>query len=224
MSDTNAKPTIHHLFILDESGSMSSIRQQTISAFNELMSHNTNLLAANPDQEHRLSFVTFNGKGIRTVCFNAPLTSDQLLNEANYNPSDNTPLYDAIGSSILKVKQEAWGKPDYNVLVTIFTDGMENDSKEFTGKEIKLMVEELKTKGWAFTYLGTDHDIDAAADAMAFHKGARKQWDKTDLHETVELLQVTRNAFAHRVHYKTDLNADLLLDAEKELQKSKKKD
>lgn len=221
MKHSTTKTTIHHLMILDESGSMSSIRTQTIAAFNELMSHNKNLIADNPDQDHFLSFFTFNGRGIRTVCFAQPLSEIVLLNEENYKPDDNTPLYDAMGSAILKMKHEIFEKPDTHVLVTIFTDGMENASREFSGKEIKKMVEEFKAQGWAFTYLGTDHDIHAAADSIAFGKGARIYWEKNNVSEAVNLMQHARYAHSMRVREDANEYEDLLTEAEKRMKENK---
>lgn len=222
MSETTTKTTIHHLFILDESGSMSSVRQQTINAFNELMSHNTNLISENPDQEHRLSFITFNGRGIKTVCFNEPLDEKRLLDFSKYNPDDNTPLWDAMGSSILRLKQEIWGKPLQHVLVTILTDGMENASKEFSNKEIKLLVEDLKSKGWAFTYLGTEHDVHKAADALNFNRGARVSFNKECMEDAVFMMHRSRSEHAARVRNKLDVNENLMIVAEKALNEKKK--
>ncbi|HET8962815.1 MAG TPA: vWA domain-containing protein [Chitinophagales bacterium] len=222
MTDTTAKTTIHHLFILDESGSMSSVRQKTIDAFNELMSHNTNLISEYPDQEHRLSFITFNGRGVKTVCFNEPLNEKQLLDYSKYNPDDNTPLWDAMGSSILRLKQEVWGKPFQHVLVTIFTDGMENASKEFSNKEIKLLVDELKTKGWAFTYLGTEHDIHQAADSINFSRGASANFEKACMEDAVFMMHSSRTEHASRVRNRIDANEGLMEVAEKALNEKKK--
>jgi hypothetical protein len=53
------------------------------------------------------------------------------------------------------------------VLVTIFTDGEENASKEFSGKAIKKLVEDLKEKNWTFTYIGTDHDVEKMAETLS---------------------------------------------------------
>lgn len=119
MSEKRFSSLIHQLLLLDESGSMSSIRRSTISAFNELMSHNSNLLAEYPEQERRLSFFTFNGKGVRTDCFDTPMDESITINEETYNPSDNTLLFDAIGSSILKVKHQVNGKEHHSILETI---------------------------------------------------------------------------------------------------------
>ncbi|WP_221406970.1 hypothetical protein [Epilithonimonas bovis] len=52
---------------------------------------------------------------------------------------------------------------DSNVLVTIFTDGEENASREYTGNQVKTMIENLKNENWTFTYIGTDHDVEKIA-------------------------------------------------------------
>jgi hypothetical protein len=51
--------------------------------------------------------------------------------------------------------------------VTVFTDGAENDSKEFTGKAIKKLVKDLKSQNWTFTYIGTDHDVEKMAENLS---------------------------------------------------------
>lgn len=221
MNKQNTTEHIHHLIILDESGSMQSIRRQTMDTFNEMMSHNEQLIAENPDQEHRLSFFTFNGKGIKTVTFNQLLTEPITLNESNYFPADNTPLWDAIGSAVLKVKHQIYGKPNHNVMVSILTDGAENASKEFSGKEIKAMIESLKPHNWAFTYLGTDHDIEAAADTLGMHSGNRSHFDKNEIFSTAKLYKEMRNTFSERVHKKEYLDADLMKEAHEKMRNKK---
>lgn len=54
-----------------------------------------------------------------------------------HKPDSLTPLFDAMGFSINKLKKLLEGQSDYNVLVTILTDGEENASKEFSGADIK---------------------------------------------------------------------------------------
>lgn len=48
-------------------------------------------------------------------------------------------------------------------MVTIITDGEENSSSEYDGRLIKKMVEELKTKGWVFTYIGANQNVEKVA-------------------------------------------------------------
>jgi len=53
------------------------------------------------------------------------------------------------------------------VLVTVITDGYENASREYNGKAIKALVEEMKGKGWVFTYIGANQDVEAVAESMS---------------------------------------------------------
>ena len=78
-----------------------------------------------------------------------------------------TPLYDAIGFSVNKIKLLLDDKTDYNVLVTIMTDGEENASKEYSGSAIKKIIDDLKQKNWTFTYIGTDHDVEKFAHSIS---------------------------------------------------------
>ncbi|MBN2695534.1 VWA domain-containing protein [bacterium] len=158
---------IYNLIILDESGSMESIKKPTISGFNELVQTIKGLQKEHKEQSHYVSFVTFNGLGIKTKLFNQPVEELSKITEKLYNPDATTPLYDAIGDSVLKLKHEVYGGEDYKVLVTILTDGEENASQNFTGKEIKLMIENLQQNGWTFTYIGANQDVVKVATELA---------------------------------------------------------
>lgn len=54
-------------------------------------------------------------------------------------------------------------------LVTVLTDGAENASREFSGKDIKNLIDELKQNRWTFTYIGTDHDVEKAATTLSIN-------------------------------------------------------
>ena len=56
---------VYNLIILDESGSMESIKTEIISAFNEIVQNIKGLEEKFPGQEHFVSFVTFNSLGIK---------------------------------------------------------------------------------------------------------------------------------------------------------------
>lgn len=163
-----AKHQVHNLIILDESGSMGSIKNSIISAFNELVQTIKGVEQQFPEQEHFISFVTFNGTSGHTELHHAdPVKKIKELNMKSYVPNGSTPLFDAMGFSMLKLKALVEKVPNHNVLVTILTDGEENASREFRGKDIKKLVDELKTKNWTFTYIGTDHDIKSFADSIS---------------------------------------------------------
>lgn len=161
------KHQVHNLIILDESGSMSVIKSTIIQGFNELVQTIHGIEKQFPEQEHFVSFLTFNSLGKRLLHFMEPAGRLKQIDDKSYNPDASTPLYDAMGFGINKLKLALDGQSDYNVLVTILTDGEENASIEFSGNDIKKLVEELKQNNWTFTYIGTDHDVEKIAFSLS---------------------------------------------------------
>ncbi|MCO6463307.1 MAG: VWA domain-containing protein [Saprospiraceae bacterium] len=163
------KHQVHNLIILDESGSMDPIKDTIISGFNELVQTIQGIEKQFPDQEHFISFISFNSLGTKLFHLIDPVSKLEEINADDYNPNSCTPLYDAMGYAITKLRQILQGKKDYNVLVTVLTDGEENDSKEFSGNDIKKLIEKLKMERWTFTYIGTDHDVDKVATSLSIN-------------------------------------------------------
>jgi uncharacterized protein YegL len=158
---------VHNLIILDESGSMESIKSLIINGFNELVQSVKSIEGQFPEQEHLISMVSFNSLNNNIMHFLDPINKLETINDVIYSPSSMTPLFDAMGFSLLKLKKYLEGKTNYNVLVTILTDGEENSSKEFTADAIKNLVEELKEQNWTFTYIGAEHDVEKMADSLS---------------------------------------------------------
>ena len=139
-------------FILDESGSMTSIKDQTISGFNEYVD------SLKPKgKSARFTFTKFNSDRTSIVCDNIPVKDVPLLTSSNYIPNNLTPLYDAIGASI-KTIDRALTKEPLDVLCVIMTDGQENCSREFTRSKIFDIISEKQKEGWTFAYLGANQD------------------------------------------------------------------
>jgi hypothetical protein len=107
--------------------------------------------------------VSFNAVDTKVLHFVESVYNLAAIDDSSYLPHSLTPLFDAMGSSILKLKQYLEGNENYSVLVTILTDGEENASKEFSSFTIKSLVEELKKQKWTFTYIGAEHDIENLA-------------------------------------------------------------
>jgi uncharacterized protein YegL len=172
------KHQVHNLIILDESGSMSAIKSLIISGFNELVQSVKGIEKQFPEQEHLISMVSFNDLNNKILHFIDPVKKLDAINDSTYNPAFLTPLYDAMGFSISKLRQHLDGKTNYSVLVTILTDGEENASKEYTASAIKNLVEELKQQSWTFTYIGADHDVEKMAFKLSIHN--TMSFDKND--------------------------------------------
>jgi Mg-chelatase subunit ChlD len=162
------KVKVFNLVILDESGSMQSIHRPAVDGLNETLQ---TIQAAQKNhkelQEHYVSMVFFNSNGIRTIMKNKPIGQVRLLKMKDYVPDAGTPLYDAMGITLSKLRYQLDKNEKTQVLVTIITDGYENASREYSGKMIKNLVSDLKEAGWVFAYIGANQDVDKVADAMS---------------------------------------------------------
>jgi Mg-chelatase subunit ChlD len=161
------KVQVFNLIILDESGSMNSIRQAALSGLNEtLQTVRTAQQKYADGQEHFVSLVTFNSNGTKQIFDLAPAAQIRELTASEYEPDCSTPLYDTMGFSIARLRSQIDKNMPHEVLVTVITDGYENASCEFTGKMLKQLVQEMKADGWTFAYIGANQDVDAVADSI----------------------------------------------------------
>lgn len=149
------------IMIVDETGSMSSNKEVTISAYNEFL--DSQRLSASEDETAEditsFSLVKFNVNSrtqeVPNIKDSVPLTSD------TYKPSNCTALYDAIGDALEMYKEEL------DNICVIITDGQENASRRFNQKQvfdkIKIFTDD---KGWIFQYLGANQDAFAVGGSM----------------------------------------------------------
>jgi uncharacterized protein YegL len=168
---------VYNLIILDESGSMQSIKEQIISGFNKLVQSIKEVEQQYPEQEHFISVVSFNSCGLKVLHTIDSISKLKEINSSQYSPGCGTPLFDAVGFSVNALKDTLQTKTKYKVLVTIMTDGLENDSRKYSGEDIKSLVDTLKQQNWTFTYIGTDHDIESIAKSLSIDN--KLYFDKT---------------------------------------------
>ena len=123
------------VFILDKSGSMHGLEQDTIGGFNSMLQKQKEL-----DGECRITTVLFDNRyellhdriDIRAV---SPMT------EKEYQVGGTTALLDAIGRTVQKLvsvqKNTAKEYRADRVLFVIITDGQENASQEYSSDKVK---------------------------------------------------------------------------------------
>jgi len=144
----------HVVFILDRSGSMESIRDVTISAFNEQVQSIKRSSAAE-GQQTDVSLFTFSNRPDEPTFFTAPVESLAELTKETYRPDGGTALYDTMLEATRRLGNlKDANDPETAFLVIILSDGEENASHA-TGDDVAKRLEALnETKRWTFTYLG----------------------------------------------------------------------
>ncbi len=217
-TDSNGfqKRTVHNLIILDESGSMQSIKTATIQGFNEVVQTVKGVEKQFPEQEHYITLVTFNGLGIKTKLFAKKVKTLKEIDEKIYQPDSMTPLYDAIGFSVNKLRGEIEAKKDCRVLVTILTDGEENDSKEFSGADIKKLIQTLKKQGWTFTYIGANHEVEKVAFSLSITNSMKFEANEADVKRAFDDDKDSRIAYCLALREDEDVQKDYFNKAKKE--------
>jgi len=177
---------VYNLLVLDESGSMNAVRHVTLAGFNEIVQTIRGAQEQFPEQKQFVSFVTFNGLGIKTLLDKQPASQLTELGPEQYCPDASTPLYDALGRSLLRLELQLEGESNPTVLVSVLTDGEENASREFTSEAVRAMVQRLETAGWSFTYMGANHAVEAAAARIAIRTTTRFRQDAAGMQALFE--------------------------------------
>lgn len=162
----NQGKKVYNLIIVDESGSMSIIRNEALAGLNETIETCQKMQEMHPEMEQRITLISFDSGHFKVHMDNEPAMKARKLTVEDYRPNAATPLYDAIGKGIAKLNAQT--EAGENVLVTIITDGEENCSQEYNLKMVKTLIEKQKAQGWTFTLIGTDNlDVDGMAGALA---------------------------------------------------------
>ncbi len=158
------------VFILDKSGSMASLEQDTIGGFNAMIEKQKKL-----DGECIVSCVLFDN-GQKVVYDRVPLSEVRPMTEEDYTAGGCTALVDALGKSVKYIgnihkhlREE--DIPEHTVFV-ITTDGMENASREYSSDKVKKMVSKKTEKnGWEFLYLAANIDAVETGAAIGIKAG-----------------------------------------------------
>lgn len=186
----------HIIPILDMSGSMGSIALEVLGSYNKFMDDQKK-----DDSNAVVSLVLFDNI-IETPYTRTPLKDVETLTDGVYWPRGLTSLYDAIGQTIARFKDEE------NVILLIQTDGMDNTSKEYTQTDVKKLIEKMTNKGWDINFLGADIDVkaEAAGMGMAAGKGVVFSKSATGVQDAYASMNHSTSEYRRDVSLKGDTN------------------
>lgn len=157
------------VFILDCSGSMSGLEEDTIGGFNSMIERQKREVG-----EACVSTVVFNSE-IKVIHDRIPLARVPRLTGQEYVTQGCTALLDAVGGAIRHIgnvhKYARREDVPERTLFVITTDGLENSSRYYTYEKVRRMIEREKREfGWEFIFIGAN--IDAAEEAARFGIGS----------------------------------------------------
>lgn len=141
----------HVTFVLDASGSMEKIEEETVDAFNSFIDEQTDETGT-----ATVSLYTFNSQvdrihRVRDIENMPELTGD------DYMPVSRTALNDAIKKAITDTAKLVTGDDDEQVVVVILTDGHENASHT-SEEKVAEMIEMKRNVGWEFLFIAANQD------------------------------------------------------------------
>lgn len=164
------------VFILDKSGSMSGLEDDTIGGFNSFIE--------NQKREDGAAYVTtvMFSTNFEKIHDRVDLSEIKPLTDRDYRVGGGTALYDALCDTIEHIttvhryirKEDV---PEKTIFV-ITTDGEENASRRYRAADVKRMVRVCENElGWEFLFLGANIDAFAAADRIGIRRSHAAKYD-----------------------------------------------
>jgi hypothetical protein len=166
------------VFLLDRSGSMSGLEQDTIGGFNAFIEKQCQL-----EGDTVLTTVLFDDK--YEILWNGIEAKKAKLTDKDYYVRGTTALLDAVGKTILDVGYRLSNmnedqKPG-KVIFVITTDGMENASSEFNYEKIQQLIKHQQEKySWEFIFMGANIDAVKEAESIGIQMDNAFNFEATE--------------------------------------------
>jgi len=163
MSTNITPPAVTEIaFILDRSGSMKPHAEAAVAGFNDFLREQQAV-----EGIARLTLVLFDDRHEVPVD-NLPVSEIVDLDQETYTPRGTTALLDAIGRTIRDFRKRIKKLPEEErpgkVIFAIFTDGLENASRDYDWATIADKIRKRQDRdGWEFLFLAAGQDAIATA-------------------------------------------------------------
>lgn len=154
------------VFVLDKSGSMFDVVEDTIGGFNSFIKREKE-----SGKKTCVTLVLFDDE-YHILYTRKPIDEVEMLTDKEYFASGCTALLDAVGRTIVSLDKEISNK----VMFVITTDGLENASKEFSRSDVKKLIKE---HDWEFLFIGADIDSYAEASTLGIPSTRTATYEKS---------------------------------------------
>lgn len=173
------------IFIIDKSGSMQPLTDDTIGGFNGFIESQREL-----DGDAYLTTVLFSTTH-KKLHNHIDIHEVPAMDKKQYVPGGMTAMLDTLGETINEVQTRiddtSVDERPNNILFVITTDGLDNSSHTYNKSTVQKMIEhQTKGHGWQFIFLGANMDavseasqlgIDLAATYTADSIGTKAVYD-----------------------------------------------
>lgn len=155
------KDLIELVFVLDESGSMWALTDDTINNYNKLLEERRK------EGNCIVSTIVFN-KYRKVIHDRISIDKVKNITTEDYIAGGTTALYDAVGATIDEIGRALSNTPEEErpekVMFVIITDGEENASVEYSQNDVLERIRHQKEKyNWDFSFIGANIDAEKAA-------------------------------------------------------------
>lgn len=173
------------MLIIDQSGSMGLIKEESQQALDELVK-------SQKEQPGKLA--------IKLVTFNhsvniSPLSAADDFEGVVLEPQGMTALHDAMGLGIKSLDKDITNLKETpeKVIVVTLTDGAENSSCEYTASSVKKLVDAFqKVENWEFLFLGANQDAITTAKQFGISRGSTMTYDASPEGVSASIQATTR--------------------------------
>jgi len=151
------------VFILDRSGSMGGLENDTIGGYNGFVKKQAEM------GQTSLTTVLFDDR--YEILHNGIDARNVTLTDREYFTRGSTALLDAVGKTIndvgKRLNETAEERRPGKVIFVITTDGLENASRKFSYDDVKKMITHQTEKyGWEFIFMGANIDVAEEGDKL----------------------------------------------------------
>lgn len=169
----------HVAFCLDESGSVRRIIRPLVKAYNKNVADIRESVLSE-GQEASMTALAFGDNVLkhRILYSGQQVQTVEPLNHNDLNPSGMTPLFDSVHRAIKKLDELDDGNENTAFIITVVTDGQENNSRNpGVAETLRLIKEKTATDRWTFTFMVPQGDSEWFSREFKIPLGNILEWD-----------------------------------------------
>ena len=207
-SDTTDTPVpVDVSILLDRSGSMAGLVADVVGGINAFLADQrttaTDRLAA-----CTVTLAQFDSQDPYEVLASArPVDEIADLTAEQYQPRGATPLLDAVGTLLDDTERRVGSGPadgTIDPVVVVFTDGLENASRQWNRAALFDRITALEAAGWTFVFLGANQDAYLEAGGLGFAGANTQNFRGDGLGSRYAMAEVSRGLSSMRSKQKLD--------------------